>query len=600
MGSEMTRAPAPGPKRGAKGEPSPTTPDPIEIAMEAEKSDRSADSPARRLLIEQERLIGEQIRLTRLERLGRRLATVRDVALMLGVIAMLTLAVGVVWGAATSRSVVVEPFETPPALASRGVSGRAAAQAVSDRIAAIQAATRSRVTRKFTTAWSQEIRLETPGVGLSLGEVERLLRDRLGHNVKLGGTLVQEPDDGLALTVRGDGILARTFRGGPGDYAKLAGQAAEYLFGAAEPNTMIRYLFTNGRAAEALPLWTRTMARATAAEQTTLLVMGGDIQWLLTDYDASAALYRQAIARGETRNAADNLTWVLAYAGREEDAVAFARSARRTRDALASAVFLVRQDWGSFHEAWRQNDAVNRAQGGIGGVGGSLAPPMMAYAAARLHDWAEVRADLLNSDPDHPSTVAMVSLIEGMRALDEGRPADAVAPLTAYAKMWREDERVRYDLHDPPCRLARALALIGRSAEAETVIGQTGRYVECYAARADAFEAAGDRAGADRAYAAAIALAPSAAFAYDAYGQALLGRGDLDGALAQFGLARARAPRWADPLKGSGDVLARQGRWRPALTAYDQALGLAPHWPQLRQARAQAAKHAAKPSAGAT
>ena len=578
--------------------------------MAAEKSDRSADSPARRLLIEQERLIGEQIRLTRLERLGRRLATVRDVALMLGVLAMLTLAVGVVWGAATSRSVVVEPFETPPALASRGVSGRAAAQAVSDRIAAIQAATRTRGTRKFTTAWSQEIRLETPGVGLSLGEVERLLRDRLGHNVKLGGTLVQEPDGGLALTVRGDGILARTFRGGPGDYALLAGQAAEYLFGAAEPNTMIRYLFTNGRAAEALPLWTRTMARATAAEQTSLLVMGGDIQWLLTDYDASAALYRQAIARGETRNAADNLTWVLAYAGREEDAVAFAReddrrfertgSARRTRDALASAVFLVRQDWGSFHEAWRQNDAVNRAQGGIGGVGGSLAPPMMAYAAARLHDWAEVRADLLNSDPDHPSTVAMVSLIEGMRALDEGRPADAVAPLTAYAKMWREDERVRYDLHDPPCRLARALALIGRRAEAETVIGQTGRYVECYAARADAFEAAGDQAGADRAYAAAIALAPSAAFAYDAYGQALLGRGDLDGALAQFGLARARAPRWADPLKGSGDVLARQGRWRPALTAYDQALGLAPHWPQLRQARAQAAKHAAKPSAGTT
>lgn len=343
------------------------------------------------------------------------------------------------------------------------------------------------------------------------------------------------------------------------------------------------------------------MAHATPEEQRHLLLNGGDIRWVLGRYDEAALMYREAIVRGDLRPVAeDDLVWVLAYAGREEEAAAVARSylpwpraasleERVKRDIDRSAQFLVVQDWGAFHGAWAANDARNRAQGGFGG---SLAAPMMAYASARLHDWGQARTDLMNSDPDHPSTAAMHDLIDGMRALDEGRAADAVAPLTTYAAMWREKELVRYDLHDAPCRLALALVLTGRRAEAETVIGQTGRYVECYTARARGFEAAGDRAGAEQAYAAAIALAPSSAFAYEAYGRALLARGDLTGALARFGEAETRAPHWADPLKGSGDVLARQGRWAAAVVRYDLALGHAPKWPQLRQARDEAVKHA--------
>ena len=593
-----------------KPDPAPTTPDPIEIAMEAEAGDTAADSPARMLLVEQRQLIEGQVQLNRLERFGRRLANVRDLAVMLGVLALLAGAGAVIWNAATSRGLVVESFQTPPALAAQGLSGTAAAQAVSDRITAIQNVTRSTADRrKITNAWSQEIRIEASGAGLSLGEIERLLRERLGHNTKLGGTLIQEADGGLALTVRGDGIPARTFRAAAGDYPQLAGQAADYLFSAADPQRMILYLYTNGRATEALTLWTRTMAHATPDEQRQLLLRGGDVRFVLGRYDEAAALYRDAIARGDGRRVAeDNLVWVLAYAGREEEAAAVARSylpwprsasraERVERDINRPAQFLVIQNWGAFHAAWAANDARNRAQGGFGG---SLAAPMMAYGSARQHHWSRVRTDLMSSDPDHPSTVAMVSLIDGMRALDEDRPADAVGPLTAYAKMWRENELVRFDLHDAPCRLALALALTGRRAEAETVIGQTGRYVECYAARAQGFEAAGDRAGADRAFAAAIALAPSAAFAYEAYGRALLARGDLAAALAYFAPAETRAPHWADPLKGFGDVLARQGKWGLALARYDRALLLAPKWLQLRQARDEAAKRAPTAPKGKT
>ena len=599
-------------KTRVRREPAPTTPDPIEIAMEAEAGDTAADSPARMLLVEQRQLIEGQVQLNRLERFGRRLANVRDLAVMLGVLALLAGAGAVIWNAATSRGLVVESFETPPALAAQGLSGTAAAQAVSDRITAIQNVTRINLgRRKITNAWSQEIRIEASGAGLSLGEIERLLRERLGHNTKLGGTLVQAADGGLALTVRGDGIPARTFRNDAGDYPQLAGQAADYLFSAAEPERMIRYLYTNFRAAEALTLWTRTMAHATPDEQRRLLIYGGDACWVLGRYDEAAVMYREAIVRGDRNwTIEDNLIWVLAYAGREEEAIAVARGFRaRLRSAsrvellpyhngnLPPAQSLIVQDWAEFHADWAANDASNRAQGGFGG---SLAAPMMAYSSARQHDFARARIDLMSSDPDHPSTEAMVSLIDGLRALDEGRPAEAIAPLKAYVAMWRANELVRYDLHDPPCRLALALALTGRRAEAETVIGQTGRYVECYAARAQGFEAAGDRAGADRAFAAAIALAPSAAFAYEAYGRALLARGDLAAALAYFAQAETRAPHWADPLKGFGDVLARQGKWGLALARYDRALLLAPKWLQLHQARDEAAKRAPTAPKGKT
>ena len=56
------------PASRGKASPAPTTPDPIEIAMEAEAEDTSADSPARRLLIDQGRLVRWQIAKERADR----------------------------------------------------------------------------------------------------------------------------------------------------------------------------------------------------------------------------------------------------------------------------------------------------------------------------------------------------------------------------------------------------------------------------------------------------------------------------------------------------------------------------------------------------
>ena len=115
-----------------------------------------------------------------------------------------------------SRSVVVEPFEAPPALAERGLSGRVVAAGVLDELTKLRNATRTNAEkRSLASAWNSDIKVEVPATGVSLGEIDRILRRRFGHDVMIDGDLVQTHDDGLALTVRGGGILPRTFTGGP-------------------------------------------------------------------------------------------------------------------------------------------------------------------------------------------------------------------------------------------------------------------------------------------------------------------------------------------------------------------------------------------------
>ena len=63
-------------RRPVKAGPAPTTPDPIEIAMEAEAGDTAPDSPARRVLLGQERLIGADLTLRGWEIADRRAALV--------------------------------------------------------------------------------------------------------------------------------------------------------------------------------------------------------------------------------------------------------------------------------------------------------------------------------------------------------------------------------------------------------------------------------------------------------------------------------------------------------------------------------------------
>ena len=191
----MARASSNTPKRTRlKAEPAPTTPDPIEIAMEAEAEGRSPEGVAYRVLEKQERLIGWQIAS---ERAGFALRVLTGVA---GVAAAMALSV-MAWQASRANGVVVEPFGVPPELSGQ-ITGQAVAAQVLDELARLN-------TRKtgaandptYSGGDRREISLAIPGSGVNLGDLQAALRTWLGHETRISGEVFRTPN-GLAIRAR--------------------------------------------------------------------------------------------------------------------------------------------------------------------------------------------------------------------------------------------------------------------------------------------------------------------------------------------------------------------------------------------------------------
>jgi hypothetical protein len=148
-----------------------------------------------------------------------------------------------IYDAVTSRSVVIDPFEAPPSLAADGLNGKVLAAGLLDVLTRIQAASRANIEhRNLSNAWTNDIAIDVPETGISVGQLERVLKARFGHDQHIEGDLVKTGSRGLALTVRGTGILPKTFSGEAGSLDKLLTQAAEYVFGQSQPGLWAAYL----------------------------------------------------------------------------------------------------------------------------------------------------------------------------------------------------------------------------------------------------------------------------------------------------------------------------------------------------------------------
>lgn len=114
--------------------------------------------------------------------------------------------------AIASRSVVIDPFEIAPNIAPQVPSGKIVAAGLLDVLTQIQAANQSSAEhRALSNAWTNDIAIEVPETGMSIGQLERILKTRFGHDQHIEGDLVQTEKGGLAVTVRGAGILPKTF-----------------------------------------------------------------------------------------------------------------------------------------------------------------------------------------------------------------------------------------------------------------------------------------------------------------------------------------------------------------------------------------------------
>ena len=586
-------------------EPLPDSADPIDIAMDQTHAD---PGPARRLLIDQGRLVRTQIAS---ERAGLVLKVLTGLA---GLVAAGLLA-ALAWDAARTRTLVVRPFSVPPDMAARGMTGEVVATRMLDRLDAMQQRTVStRAERTYANDWGEDVEVQIPQTGVSVSELQTLLRGWLGDETRITGEIVRLPDGRLSVATRAGGGGGEPLVGSEEELGPLVQQAAERVYRATQPERFAAYLAGQGKREEAIAVYRELANTGSRERRAWAYSLWGDLE---REPRRALELQRRA-AELDPRlpNAAEGAANALSALGHEEAELA---ENRRAVELLSGRRAGDYAEWAALFHLNQRRASVAAALGDLQG-------------AVRLRELAS------HPGPDQPAVACQQcgggSLMSaaflaaanrdaaGARrlrdeAIDMMGPRlapfiDAYLPIAiAYAE---EDWRTAATLMEEPERLARIQALageqgsrtsvlplraelqgrVGRHREAAALIVQTPR--DCYAclrARAKLFASMGRHAEADRLFAEAARAAPSLPVAHAEWAQARLERGDAAGALALAEEAARRGPRWAEPLKLQGDALARQGRWADAAARYRAALAFAPQWPTLRRALAVAERRAA-------
>ncbi|HXQ31670.1 MAG TPA: tetratricopeptide repeat protein [Steroidobacteraceae bacterium] len=511
----------------------------------------------------------------------------------------------VIHDAVNSHSVVIDPFEAPPSLAADGLNGKVLAAGLLDVLTRIQAANRSSAEhRALSNAWTNEIAINVPETGVSIGQLERMLKTRFGHDQHIDGDLVKTKTGGLALTVRGTGILPKTFTDETGDLDKLLKDAGEYVYGQSQPGLWTAYLSNNDRYDEAIRFAQAAYATVDPSERPYVLnywanAVGGKGGNGATR--EALTLYRETVRlKPDFWIGYNNIMYALAGLGDEEGMVRAGQQMMKVAGGRP----------GRAHENLYQNyDGVvwdlpaGRAEqiadmdasGGIGTTGSAAGAENLSVAQSevQLHDIeaAALRLKTTPVDERNLPDVATAAFDRALLAEEEGDLKAAAREWDAFAKAYA-NPTVSTSNPNSICFAALTYEKTDQPAKADAALNAVGTltFVDCYRFRGDVLDLRGQWAGAQEWYAKAVKLGPSIPSGYYSWGVALAKHGDLDGAAAKLKDANQTGPHWADPLKAWGDVLAKQGNTKEALAKYGEALKYAPNWKQLKEAREALAK----------
>jgi Flp pilus assembly protein TadD len=597
------------PAEGSVGEsPTPLDPTAAALASETAKSDPELAKEVTSYFRKQSHLVEVQtehlheqravnLQLLKLKRFGERLRIGLQafwilVATVIGLGGVL-----LIHDAVSSRRVVIEPFDTPSALVSRGVTGKVVAAGLLGELNRLQAGTKSsEAKRDLTNAWSAEVELALPEAGVSIGEISRLLKRRFGHDVHIDGELVQTEAGDLELTVRGDGVSQKTVRGKADELARLTTQIAEYVYGQSEPALYATYLYNEERYAETITFCHAAYATASRSDRPYLLNA-----WAIA-LQSSGGANREALAllRAAVKLQTDfwvartNIQNTLILLGDEEGAW---HAGEDMRAAAGGRPGRVREynygNWDALTwnlRTWLAGLVADAEENAGAGTGTTAVGPAIADVQARLHDpeAAELALKTTNEDPHDPALAAMTHFVRGRLAAEAGDAARAMTELEAFGIAYA-DPAVSINYPGYNCWIAPAEEAAGHPEKADAVLKTAGTFVDCYRFSADILDGRGDWKGAQEWYTKSVELAPDLPAGYYSWGAALARHGDLAGAEAKLKDANKRGPHWADPLKAWGDVLVKHGKTREALHKYDEALKYAPNWKQLKEARAAVA-----------
>ena len=180
----------------------------------------------------------------------------------------------------------------------------------------------------------------------------------------------------------------------------------------------------------------------------------------------------------------------------------------------------------------------------------------------RLHDPAAAELALATTKPDsHDPTIAAVAhFVHGRLAAEAGDAARAGKEMQDFEAAY-DDPIVASNNPGYLCWAAPAEEAAGHPERADAILKSAGTFVDCYRFRGDILDARGDWPGAQKAYAAAVALAPDLPAPYYSWAVALARHAeDLLPAAAKFHRRQLNAGRTGPTHSKNGCRSPRQAR----------------------------------------
>jgi len=521
---------------------------------------------------------------------------------------------GAVWSAAHEDGLVIEAFSVPPDLANSGLTGQAVAAKLQDKLSAMQAATGSaRPAESYSNNWGNDIKVEIPDTGVSIGEMYRYLVDRFGHQTHITGEIYHSKD-GIAVTARSGGDSGATVSGAEADIDALMQQAAEKVYARTQPYRYAVYAVetqnTNGGREKARAILEGLVESGSLSERVwghaglAALAYTMDPRLALIEQQKSLALDPSfALAWGN--NASDDA--LLGHDEKEIDdikpAIALLEAGKSEMNERAARIVLpvdkaiLEDAIGDFGASLQDSEEAQTLPDFYGNV--EELRELSIVTLAQLHRTGEMRRAWRDLPPaDRGSTIGgqldmVAGRLNAKTAADywSGDWSAVVAEYPAAERTERQFTTVPgYSALFVDVSLksqiwpyaARALAETGDPKAAHALIDRTP--LDCYVClrnRADIDAVEKNWRGADYWFARAVQAGPSVPMGYYDWGRALLMKGDTDGAIAKFQIANQKGPHFADPLEMWGEALVAHNRSDLALAKFEEADKYAPHWGRL-------------------
>ena len=560
----------------------------------------------RALVAEQRHHLGEQLKRLRLSILDQRMSIVLKTMTAVVGLAVAAALCAAIWYAAHDNGLVIEPFSVPPDMAQRGLTGQAVAAQLLDKLAAIQDATDSaRPAGSYTNNWGDDIKVQIPETGVSIGQFYGLLVTWLGRETHITGEVFRTAN-GISIAARGGGDGGAMVTGSETDLDKLLQQTAEAIYKRTQPYRYAIYAEFHGKMAEAAVILQRqTVEGGNARERAWAHLGTGVLKRIHSDWYGDADDERAAIALvPEFALAHNNLENDYATLGHDEAALTVGQSTLRLlqsdRDidmtARARTILLAQEQAGlayyvnDFAASLRYNEDVVQLPDYSGGV--ESARENIVVIQALLHDGAAAQKAWQNMPPSSDApTLSNRVLTKFAMTYWLGDWASAIAQQDDVEKSFVavahdpnflgfSSEILRERLTWP--YIAYAMAMTGDFKGAHALVDKTPTdCFVCVRTRGDIDTAQKNWSGAEYWFANAVHQAPSIPLGYFDWGKMLLAKGDRDGAIAKFAAAHDKGPHFADPLELWGEALILKNRSDLALAKFAEANQYAPNWGRL-------------------